>query len=73
MSDRMRDSNEFELAYSEESFWDKLKGYAKSAGKEVVEKALLLFYAAQQEQTPKWAKAPTGRGYRPRTGDWLHG
>ena len=53
----MRNSNEFEIAYSEQNFWEKLKGYAISAGKEVVEKALLLFYAAQQEQTPKWAKA----------------
>lgn len=53
----MRDDNEFESAYSEKGFWNKLKGYASAAGKEVVEKALLLFYAAQQENTPKWAKA----------------
>lgn len=49
--------NEFEDAFTEDSFWDKLKNYAKSAGKEVVEKALLLYYAGKQESTPAWAKA----------------
>jgi uncharacterized membrane protein YkvA (DUF1232 family) len=49
--------NEYEEAFSERGFWVKLKTYAKSAGKEVVEKALLLFYAAQEEKAPKWAKA----------------
>ena len=52
----MTDENEFEAAYSEKNFWDKLAHYARSAGKEVVEKALLLFYAAQEEQAPAWAK-----------------
>ncbi|MEE4144633.1 MAG: DUF1232 domain-containing protein [Halieaceae bacterium] len=53
----MIEHNEYEQAFSERGFWDKLKSYAKSAGKEVVEKALLLFYAAQEEKAPKWAKA----------------
>jgi uncharacterized membrane protein YkvA (DUF1232 family) len=52
----MRDDNKFEAAYSETRFRDKLKRYAKSAGREVVEKALLLFYAAQEEKAPAWAK-----------------
>ena len=52
----MQDDNKFEVAYSESSFWSKLKGYAKSAGGEVVEKALLLYYAAQEEKAPAWAK-----------------
>lgn len=52
----MRNENEFEAAYSEKNFWDKLGYYAKSAGKEVVEKALLLFYASQEEKAPAWAK-----------------
>ena len=43
-------------AYSEESFWDKLARFAKKAGREVVEKALWLHYAAQGPQTPAWAK-----------------
>lgn len=42
--------------YSDSSFWEKLKGYAKTAGLEVVEKALFLYYAAQKPETPIWAK-----------------
>ena len=53
----MADHNEYEEAYSEDGFWDKLKGYAKVAGKEVVEKALLLYYAGNEEDAPAWAKA----------------
>ena len=53
----MAEHNEYEDAFSEQGFWDKLKHYAKFAGKEVVEKALLLYYAAQEEKAPTWAKA----------------
>lgn len=53
----MTEHNEYEEAFSESGFWNKLKKYAKTAGREVVEKALLLFYAAQEEKAPKWAKA----------------
>lgn len=49
--------NKYEEAYSEDGFWDKLKNYAKAAGKDVVEKALLLFYAGNEEAAPAWAKA----------------
>ena len=49
--------NEYEDAFSESGFWSKLKKYARTAGREVVGKALLLFYAAQEEKAPKWAKA----------------
>lgn len=52
----MSKDNKFEAAYSEHRFRDKLKRYAKTAGREVVEKALLLFYAAQEEKAPAWAK-----------------
>ena len=31
--------------YSENSFWDKIKNYAKEAGREIVKDALTLFYA----------------------------
>ena len=51
------DENAFEAAYSEKRLRDKLAGYAKSAGREVVEKVLLLYYAAQREKTPAWARA----------------
>ena len=53
----MSDHNTFEAAYSDTRFRDKLKRFAKSAGRDVVEKALLLFYAAQEEKAPAWAKA----------------
>jgi uncharacterized membrane protein YkvA (DUF1232 family) len=40
----------------EQGFWQKIKGFAASAGREVVEKALILFFAAQRPETPLWAK-----------------
>lgn len=52
-----RPATEYERAYSESSFWAKLKSYALAAGREVVEKALLLYFAAQEEKAPAWAKA----------------
>lgn len=42
--------------YSDSRFWEKLAKHAKAAGKEVVEKALILYYAAEDPQTPTWAK-----------------
>ncbi len=42
--------------YSDESFWTKLKGFALNAGREVVEKALTLYYTAQNPNVPVWAK-----------------
>jgi len=53
----MTDHNEYEEAYSEAGFWEKLRKYARGAGREVVEKALLLYYAMQEEKAPAWAKA----------------
>ncbi|MGI2260603.1 YkvA family protein [Shewanella sp. GXUN23E] len=46
-----------EDAFTEQGFWRKLTDYARSAGREVVEKALWLYYAAQRPDTPKWARA----------------
>ncbi|MBW4659374.1 MAG: DUF1232 domain-containing protein [Drouetiella hepatica Uher 2000/2452] len=40
----------------EQGFWQKLRDFAKIAGKEVIEKALILLYAAQRPETPLWAK-----------------
>ena len=48
--------NKFEKEYTEESFWDKTKNYAKKAGVTVLEPAFTLFYAARDPQTPVWAK-----------------
>ncbi|MEJ2793681.1 YkvA family protein [Iodobacter sp. LRB] len=42
--------------YSDDGFWQKLKSFALKAGKEVIEKALWLYYAAQRPETPAWAK-----------------
>ena len=53
----MEPHNEFEDAFSDDGFWRKLSGYARAAGREVVEKALLLYYAMQEEKAPAWAKA----------------
>ena len=49
--------DEFSKAYSDSGFWAKLKRYARAAGREVVHKALLLYYALQEEDAPAWAKA----------------
>ena len=42
--------------FLEEGFWGKLRKFAVQAGKEVVEQALTLYYAAQRPETPLWAK-----------------
>ena len=49
-------SKGFENAFSDDGFWGKVTKFAKTAGKEVIEKALWLYYAAQNPQTPLWAK-----------------
>jgi uncharacterized membrane protein YkvA (DUF1232 family) len=43
-------------AYSDPGFWEKVKSVATQAGKQVVERALILYYAAQRPETPTWAK-----------------
>ncbi|MBS1155187.1 MAG: hypothetical protein H6R07_1111 [Proteobacteria bacterium] len=45
-----------EKEYSDNGFWDKVITFAKIAGREVIEKALWLYFAAQNPQTPAWAK-----------------
>ncbi|MBP8214855.1 MAG: DUF1232 domain-containing protein [Propionivibrio sp.] len=47
----------FEKEYSESRFWEKVMAYARTAGKEVVEKALWLYYSAQHPKTPAWARS----------------
>ncbi len=42
--------------YSDKGFWTKVIAHAKVAGKELIEKALWLYYAAQDPNTPAWAK-----------------
>jgi len=38
------------------SFWEKIKSSAINAGKEVVEKAFILYYCLIDKDTPAWAK-----------------
>jgi uncharacterized membrane protein YkvA (DUF1232 family) len=46
----------YEGHYTSSSFWSKLGAYATVAGREVVEKALYLYYAAQNPDMPAWAR-----------------
>ncbi len=50
--------NKFTTAtdFSDDGFWSKVVKYAKKAGSEVIEKALWLYFAAQRDDTPIWAK-----------------
>ena len=47
----------FENAYSNSGFWGKVITHAKTAGREVIEKALWLYFAAQNPATPAWARS----------------
>jgi len=49
--------NKFENEFSDDSFWEKTKNFAKAAGESVLEPALKLYYSAQDPETPAWAKA----------------
>ncbi len=50
-------SDTYSKHYSEDGFRQKLVRHAKTAGRQVVEKALWLHYAARSPATPRWAKA----------------
>ena len=53
----MSDENDgFAKDYSETGFWEKIKSFALVAGKEVIGKALQLYYTMQAPATPVWAK-----------------
>ena len=51
------DSYQYQEAYSEDSFWNKVKQFAVAAGREVVEKALVLYYTLHEPHVPAWAKS----------------
>ena len=42
--------------FNDDSFWNKLSRYARTIGRELVEKALALYYALQDKDTPLLAK-----------------
>jgi uncharacterized membrane protein YkvA (DUF1232 family) len=48
---------DYSAEYSDKSFWDKVKEFAIRAGKEIIEKALVLYYCLEDPDTPKWARA----------------
>ncbi|MBR3612735.1 MAG: DUF1232 domain-containing protein [Bacteroidaceae bacterium] len=47
----------YEKHYSEPKLWDKIKNFAKNAGKEVIYNVLLLYYALQSDQVSAKEKA----------------
>lgn len=49
-------NNAFEKDYSDASFWDKVKNFAKAAGEKALEPALKMYYASKDADTPVWAK-----------------
>ncbi|EPC7690898.1 YkvA family protein [Providencia stuartii] len=53
MTDNINTKND----YSDDGFWNKVVNYAKDAGYELIEKSLWLYYAAQSDKTPMWAKS----------------
>ena len=42
--------------YSEDSLWKKLAAFAVRAGREIIEKVLVLYCCFQDPETPVWAK-----------------
>ena len=53
----MKEDDKYSEEYSEEKFLTKVKKYALKAGSEVIEKALCLYEALRDDDTPAWAKA----------------
>ena len=53
---RRRPSGTMPRSYSDESFWAKVRKFALKAGREVILRALILYYCLQDEDTPKWAR-----------------
>ncbi len=49
-------NSHYQSAYSPARFWRKLEPRIRSIGRDVLEKALCLYYATQSSATPAWAK-----------------
>ena len=49
-------NSQYARHFSDQGFWNTLSRYAGKAGREVVEKALWLFYAARDPRTPVWVR-----------------
>ena len=50
------DTTRYQRFFSKTGFWKKIAARGKSAGRGVLANALYLYYAVQNEHTPKWAK-----------------
>ncbi len=50
------ETDQYQQAYSEDSFWAKVKQFSLAAGREVVERALVLYYTLGEAGVPAWAK-----------------
>lgn len=48
--------DEYSRHYSERSFWEKVRKFAKQMGRATLEKALVLYYVGIDKKTPTWAK-----------------
>jgi uncharacterized membrane protein YkvA (DUF1232 family) len=46
----------FEKEYSEQHFWESLHAHARIAGRDVVERAMQLYYTAESKRVPAWAR-----------------
>ena len=58
MAERLEQFNpKYAKHYSEEGFWDKVKGSVKSAGKAIIYKALQLYYVMKNPDCPLHIKA----------------
>ena len=51
------DPKEYQKDFTSTSFWDKVKDQASKAGKDLIEKGLVLYYTWDDKDTPLWAKA----------------
>lgn len=43
--------------FRDRAFWTKIAKYARNIGKNALEKLLILYFCAQDSDTPKWVKA----------------
>lgn len=49
---KIENENKYSEDYNEDGFWEKIKNFAKDAGKEVIEKALQLYYVLDKKDVP---------------------
>jgi uncharacterized membrane protein YkvA (DUF1232 family) len=50
------ENEDYSGAFTDLSFWQKVASVAKTAGRELIEKALIMYYAMMDPDTPVWAK-----------------